>query len=80
MSDSAIPTAADLNALIEQAVRAPSVLNSQPWRFAVDGFDLTQASLDLYGPAFRDPPPGVRPWAHPVRLRYTLFQTADPGE
>lgn len=31
------PTPADLDALIAHAVRAPSVLNTQPWRFVVDG-------------------------------------------
>ena len=30
------PTTDDLDRLLEHAVRAPSVLNSQPWRFAVE--------------------------------------------
>ncbi len=32
-----IPTVADLDGVITQAVRAPSVLNTQPWRFVVEG-------------------------------------------
>ena len=39
----ATPSVADLDALVAEAVRAPSVLNTQPWRFVVDG-----AALLLY--------------------------------
>lgn len=31
------PTPADLRALLDQAARAPSLFNTQPWRFAADG-------------------------------------------
>lgn len=31
------PTDADLEEILEHTVRAPSLLNSQPWRFVVDG-------------------------------------------
>ena len=44
------------------------------------GGQMTDASLDLYADALREPPPGARPWSLPVRLRYTLIQSADPGE
>ena len=37
MSDDPRPTTAQIDGLIEHAVRAPSVLNSQPWRFVADG-------------------------------------------
>ena len=42
MSDptSARPSSAEIQTLIGHAVRAPSVLNSQPWRFVVDGDTL----------------------------------------
>lgn len=35
-----LPSDADLEALIEHAVRAPSVLNTQPWRFATGGGEV----------------------------------------
>lgn len=50
-------------------------------RFALGGeLQMTGASVDLYGPAYRENPPGARPWSLPVRLRYTVYQSADPGE
>lgn len=41
---------------------------------------VLSASIDLYGPAVQDPPPGRRPWGLPVRFRYQLSQPAPASE
>jgi hypothetical protein len=68
-------------ATLPQAEAIAAVLVSQlATRYEVTGFEMAHAVLDLYGPPFREPPPGSRPWSLPVRFRYTLHQSAAAGE